>query len=61
MAHGKTYEFHSYEGAGRAFLQVDRPNYRPETAVDAWRKIRAFVGRYLLSSSARGVVKCALT
>src|ERR1700751_3053371 len=38
-AHGKTYEFHSYEGAGHAFLQVDRPNYRPEAAVDAWGKI----------------------
>jgi len=56
QAHGKTYEFHSYEGAGHAFLQVDRPNYRPEAAVDAWGKIWAFFGRYLLSSRARGVV-----
>ncbi len=49
-AHGKTYEFHSYDGAGHAFLQVDRPSYRPEAAVDAWQRIWAFFGRYLLSS-----------
>jgi carboxymethylenebutenolidase len=46
-AHAKTYEFHSYEGAGHAFLQVDRPNYRPEAAVDAWQRIWAWFGRYL--------------
>jgi dienelactone hydrolase len=46
-ANGKTYEFHSYEGAGHAFLQVDRPSYRPEAAVDAWRRILAWYGRYL--------------
>src|SRR5262249_42790536 len=46
-AHGKTYEFHSYDGAGHAFLQVDRPSYRPEAAVDAWQRIWDFFGRYL--------------
>jgi carboxymethylenebutenolidase len=46
-AHGKTYEFHSYEGAGHAFLQVDRINYRPQAAVDAWQHIWAWFGRYL--------------
>jgi carboxymethylenebutenolidase len=46
-ANGKTYEFHSYDGAGHAFMQVDRPNYRPEAAVDAWQKIWAFFARYL--------------
>ena len=46
-AKGKTYEFHSDDGAGHAFMQVDRPNYRPEAAVDAWQKIWAFFGRYL--------------
>src|SRR5580698_1429017 len=49
-ANGKTYEFHSYEGAGHAFMQVDRPSYRPEAAVEAWQRIWAFFGRYLLSS-----------
>ncbi|MFY9930208.1 MAG: dienelactone hydrolase family protein [Streptosporangiaceae bacterium] len=46
-ASGKTYEFHSYDGAGHAFMQVDRPNYRPEAAVDAWRRIWDWFGRYL--------------
>ena len=46
-ANGKTYEFHSYDGAGHAFLQVDRPSYRPEAAVDAWQRIWDFFGRYL--------------
>jgi carboxymethylenebutenolidase len=46
-AHGKTYEFHSYEGAGHAFLGVDRPSYRPAAAVDAWQRIWAWFGRYL--------------
>ena len=44
---GKEYEFHSYDGAGHAFLQVDRPSYRPEAAVDAWQRIWDFFGRYL--------------
>jgi carboxymethylenebutenolidase len=46
-ANGKTYEFHSYDGAGHAFMQVDRPNYRPEAAVDAWQQIWSFFGSYL--------------
>ncbi len=60
-AHGKTYEFHSYEGAGHAFMQVDRPSYRPEAAVDAWQHIWAWFGRYLLSSLAERSRLCALT
>ena len=46
-AAGKTYEFHSYEGAGHAFFSVNRPAYRPEAAVDGWQKIFTFFGRYL--------------
>jgi carboxymethylenebutenolidase len=46
-ANGKTYEFHSYEGAGHAFMQVDRPSYRPEAAVDGWRHILGWYSRYL--------------
>jgi carboxymethylenebutenolidase len=46
-ASGKTYEFHSYDGAGHAFLAVDRPSYRPEAAVDAWQHIWAWFRRYL--------------
>jgi carboxymethylenebutenolidase len=46
-AAGKTYEFHSYEGAGHAFFSPDRPAYRPEAAVDGWAKVFAFYGKYL--------------
>ena len=46
---GKTYEFHSYEGAGHAFFATDRPSYRPEAANDGWRAdldvLRALPGR----------------
>jgi carboxymethylenebutenolidase len=44
---GKTYEFHSYEGAGHAFFSVNRPAYRPEAAMDGWQKIWDFFGTYL--------------
>ena len=44
---GKTYEFHSYEGAGHAFFSVNRPAYRVEAANDGWEKILAFYGTYL--------------
>jgi carboxymethylenebutenolidase len=46
---GKTYELHSYPSAGHAFFAVDRPAYRPEAAVDGWRRVDAFFGRYLAS------------
>ena len=46
-AAGKTYKFHSYEGAGHAFFSVNRPAYRPEAAVDGWQKIFTFFGKYL--------------
>jgi carboxymethylenebutenolidase len=48
-AQGKTYEFHSYPGAGHAFFDVDRPSYRPEAAVDGYTHITAFFERYLAS------------
>ncbi|HLN05173.1 MAG TPA: dienelactone hydrolase family protein [Acidimicrobiales bacterium] len=47
---GKTYEFHTYEGAGHAFFSTDRPSYRPEAANDGWQRIWAFFGRYLAST-----------
>jgi carboxymethylenebutenolidase len=46
---GKTYEFHSYEGAGHAFFSVNRTAYRREAAVDGWEKILTWFGRYLAS------------
>jgi carboxymethylenebutenolidase len=45
--HGKTFEFTSYDGAGHAFFAVNRPSYRPEAAVDGWRRIWDWFGRYL--------------
>ena len=44
---GKPHEFTSYEGAGHAFFNVDRPSYRPEAAVDGWQRIFAFFGEHL--------------
>ena len=46
---GKTFEFHSYDGAGHAFFSVNRPAYRPEAASDGWQRIFDFYGRYLAS------------
>ena len=45
--HGKTYEFHRYDGAGHGFFAVDRPGYRPEQADDAWAKVFAFYEKHL--------------
>jgi carboxymethylenebutenolidase len=44
---GKTYEFHTYEGAGHAFFAVDRPNYRQAAAVDGWKKVFAWFEQHL--------------
>jgi len=44
---GKTFEFHSYEGAGHAFFATNRPSYRPEAANEGWQRIWAFFGRTL--------------
>jgi len=44
---GKTYEFHSYDGANHGFMQVDSARYHPQSAVDAWGRILEWFGRYL--------------
>ncbi len=44
---GKTHEFHSYAGAGHAFMNEDRPSYRAEAATAAWVKCVAWFQRYL--------------
>jgi len=44
---GKTYEFHSYDGANHGFMQVDSARYHPQSAVDAWGKILDWFGLYL--------------
>lgn len=43
----KTYEFHSYPGAGHSFFSVDRPAYRQEAAMDGWNHVFRWFGRYL--------------
>jgi carboxymethylenebutenolidase len=44
---GKEHEFHRYDGAGHAFFAVDRPAYRPQAAMDGYRRIRDFFDRHL--------------
>lgn len=44
---GKPHEFHSYPDTGHSFFSVDRPAYRPESAVDGWRRILDFFGTHL--------------
>lgn len=50
--YGKTFDFHSYEGAGHAFFAVDRPAFRPEAAKDGWDRIVAFFGQHLSAAGA---------
>jgi carboxymethylenebutenolidase len=50
--HGKTYEFHSYEGAGHAFFSTNRTSFRPEAALDGWQRIFSWFETYLNPSEA---------
>lgn len=44
----KPHEFHSYEGAGHAFLNFLNPNvFREQATKDAWGKVLAFLDRHL--------------
>jgi carboxymethylenebutenolidase len=45
--HGKTFQLHTYDGAGHGFFAVDRPSYRPEAAADGWARIWDWFGRHL--------------
>ena len=47
VAAGKEVEIHSYEGAGHAFFNTDRPSFRPEAAFDGWERIWSFFDRHL--------------
>jgi carboxymethylenebutenolidase len=44
---GKAHEFHSYPGAGHAFMNEGRPSYREQAASDAWKRCLAWFDRYL--------------
>ena len=48
---GKTYEFHRYDGAGHAFFNTLRDAYRPEQAIDGWRRVFDFFNRNLAASA----------
>jgi carboxymethylenebutenolidase len=48
--HGKTYEFHRYDGAGHGFFYYDRPMYRQQQAMDGWNKVFAFFDTHLKHS-----------
>ena len=45
--HGKTYEFHRYDGAGHGFFYYHVAAYRQAQAVDGWKKLFAFLEKYL--------------
>jgi carboxymethylenebutenolidase len=44
---GKTYAFHMYDNAGHSFFAVDRSSYRPEAAMDGWKKIFQWYEKYI--------------
>jgi carboxymethylenebutenolidase len=46
-AAGKQFELHIYPGAPHAFFNDTRASYRPEAAIDAWRRTLAFLRRHL--------------
>ncbi len=45
--HNKVYEFHIYPKAGHGFFYYDRAAYRQEQAMDGWKKVFAFLEKYL--------------
>ncbi|TMQ22030.1 MAG: dienelactone hydrolase family protein [Candidatus Rokuibacteriota bacterium] len=50
--HGKPHEFHTYEGAGHAFLNfTNAERYREKQGADAWTKMLAFLDRHLTRRS----------
>lgn len=44
---GKAHEFHSYAGAGHAFMNEARPSYRAEASADAWKRAVDWFRQYL--------------
>ena len=45
--HGKTYQFHRYDGAGHGFFYYQGTSYRPQAAMDGWAKVDAWFKQYL--------------
>jgi carboxymethylenebutenolidase len=53
-AHGKTHQFHSYAGAGHAFLNfMNAERHRPQQGADAWDKMVAFLDTQFNRRAAR--------
>jgi carboxymethylenebutenolidase len=46
-AHGKVYEFHSYTGAGHAFMNKSRDTYRQHAAELSWPRTISFFTKHL--------------
>jgi carboxymethylenebutenolidase len=44
---GKPHEFHSYSGAGHAFMNEDRPSFREDAARDAWQRCIGWFKQHL--------------
>ena len=44
---GVVHEFHSYAGAGHAFMNEGRPSYREEASKNAWNRCLEWFTRYL--------------
>jgi carboxymethylenebutenolidase len=46
-AAGKMFDTHTYDGAGHAFFAVDREQYRVHAALDGWKRVFEWFGKYL--------------
>jgi carboxymethylenebutenolidase len=44
---GKPYEAHTYEGAGHAFFNFTRPNFRAQQADQGWTEVYNFFAKHL--------------
>ena len=42
-SNGKSFETHSYPGAGHSFMNDTRGGFRPDAASDAWKRTIAFL------------------
>jgi carboxymethylenebutenolidase len=47
---GKVHEFHSFPGAGHAFMGKGRPSYREHAAKEAWPKTLDWFKKYLAAA-----------
>ena len=50
-SHGKSFETHSYAGAGHSFMNDTRGSFRPDAADDAWKRTISFLDATLKDKS----------